>query len=234
MIRIEAGVVGYAHTAIIGPIDLTVDRREVIAIVGPSGCGKTTLLRAISGDLSFSSGQMLIDGLQRDRAWASIYVARTLQNFPLLHWLTVEQNLLLAAKIKGITNLSVDDILIEFAALHLKTRYPKMLSGGERCRASLAQAVVSYPKVLLLDEPFTGLDLNVKEEIANHLFSFAQSHQSAIVFVTHDVYDACQYAHKVVVLNRRHPSTIIEVIDASAAQSIDLVRAAMKRDLVLQ
>lgn len=233
MIRIESGVVGYAHTAIIGPIDLTVDQREVIAIVGPSGCGKTTLLRAISGELSFSSGQMLLDGLQRDRDWMSLHVARTLQNFPLLHWLTVEQNLLLAAKIKGIINLNVDDILVEFAALHLKTRYPKMLSGGERCRASLAQAVVAHPKVLLLDEPFTGLDLNVKEEIADHLFSFAQSRESAILFVTHDVYDACQYAHKVMVLNRQQPSTIVDVINAASAQSIDLVRAAMKRNLIL-
>lgn len=170
---------------------------------------------------------MHLDAHAQEREWLVKHLARTLQSFPLLHWLTVEGNLRLAANIRGLGGLDVDRVLSEFSALHLKERYPKNLSGGERCRASLAQAVLAEPKVLLLDEPFTGLDLHVKEEIAERLFSFAETHGTSILFVTHDLYDACEYAKRVVVLSGRSPAIINAVVDPRVEGSVALIRKAM-------
>jgi ABC-type nitrate/sulfonate/bicarbonate transport system ATPase subunit len=228
MIEVQGAQIGHVDQLVAGPIDLSVRQSEIVAIVGPSGCGKTTLLKTISGEIPLLGGRLIVDGQTRPRPWLVTHLSRTLQSFPLLHWLTVSQNLILAAKIRGIDALNIDDVLEEFSALHLKTRYPRTLSGGERCRASLAQAVISRPKILLLDEPFTGLDLQVKEDIAEHLFSFARTHQTAIVFVTHDLYDACGYAQRVTILTARRPASVGAVVDPTDADALDQIRHAMR------
>jgi len=89
--------------------------------------------------------------------------------------------------------------------------------------------VLAEPKVLLLDEPFTGLDLHVKEEIAHRLFSFAETHGASIIFVTHDLYDACEYAGKVIILNGRSPATIGAIVNTNEKGALDLVRNLMLR-----
>lgn len=227
MISIKGTLFGYPGCPIAGPIDLTIEQREIVAIVGPSGCGKTTILRTLSGELAPLEGSIQLDGRAQDREWLIRHLARTLQNFPLLHWLTVEENLRLASGIRGVNDLDVDRVLSDFSALHLKGRYPKGLSGGERCRASLAQAALAEPRVLLLDEPFTGLDLHVKEEIAQRLFSFAASHQTGILFVTHDLHDACAYAKRVVVLGGKSPFVIRAVVETRHEGALASIRASM-------
>lgn len=232
MIEIEDAVFGYADVAVAGPISLKVSPKEVVAFVGPSGCGKTTILKTISGNLPLAGGQILLDSQKQNRLWLSQHLSRTLQNFPLFHWLTVEKNLRLACKVRKISGIDIDQVLNEFSALHLKDRYPTTLSGGECCRASLAQAMVTKPKVVLLDEPFSGLDLHVKEEIAEYLFSFARTHHSSVVFVTHDLHDACEYAKQVIVLGGKQPATIKSIIDPHQEDALRLIRQHMLSDEV--
>jgi NitT/TauT family transport system ATP-binding protein len=227
MIHIEKGSFGYDGIPVAGPMDLEVGKQEIVAIVGPSGCGKTTILRTISGAIPLLGGEIRLDGEIRNRQWLTLHCARTLQNFPLLHWLTVEGNLRLACKIRGTAVPDLDQVLMEFSALHLKHRYPKNLSGGERCRASLAQAVLLDAKVLLLDEPFSGLDLNVKEEISRYLFGFCTGRNASVLFVTHDLHDACEHASRVVVLNGGRPSRVKAVVVPDGADAIHRIRAAM-------
>ena len=227
MIGIEGAIFGYSDKTIAEPINLTIASKEVVAIVGPSGCGKTTILKTISGNLPLMGGMIRLDGCERDRIWLSQHLARTLQNFPLLHWLTVEGNLQLVCKVRKIPVVDFDKVLEEFSAIHLKYKYPKTLSGGERCRASLAQAVITKPKVLLLDEPFSGLDLHVKEEIAKYLFSFADLHGTSVIFVTHNLHDACEYAKRVVVLGGGPPTTIRAIVEPGEKDSISLIRKHM-------
>lgn len=227
MIEIEKGIFGYANKVIADSVDLSVAPKEVIAIVGLSGCGKTTILKTISGSLPLIGGKIRLDGSERDRVWLSQHLSRTLQNFPLLHWLSVEGNLKLACKVRNIRNLDLDAVLVEFSASHLKHRFPKTLSGGERCRASLAQAVITKPKVLLLDEPFSGLDLNIKEEIASYLFSFAEMYGTSVIFVTHDLHDACGYANRVIVLGNSSLTTVKAIIDPKEGNAISLIRKYM-------
>ena len=224
MIEIQKSVFGYPGVPLFTSFDLTIMDREVVAVVGRSGVGKTTILKTISGEIPLLSGKVLLDGESRDSAWLARHVSRTLQSFPLLHWLTVLQNLELSARLRGVDGVDLQHVLKEFAADHIQDRYPKGLSGGERCRASLAQAALIEPRALLLDEPFNGLDLYVKEEIAQRLFSFTEKFGSSIIFVTHDLYDACVYADKVVVLEGKHPARIGGVVDTSSPDSQAQVR----------
>lgn len=186
---------------------------EVVALIGPSGCGKSTLLACLGGTFHARSGTLEIPG--RDANNEQAYISRSVQGAPLLHWLTVRQNLELAAKIKGISLTDADAVLARFAAEKLADRYPNTLSGGERCRASLSQAMVGEPKILLLDEPFTGLDVAVKRFVAHNIFSLATELGTGILMATHDLYDAIEYANRVVVLGGSTPARIVGELEAS-------------------
>ena len=226
-LEIVGGMLGYDGVAVAGPIDLVIKEPRVVALVGRSGCGKTTLLKSISGELPLLDGTIRLRGSRRERSWCVKHVARTLQHFPLLHWKTVEGNLRLAARIRRVDDLDVERVLRDFSALHLKEKYPQELSGGERCRASLAQAALTHPAVLLLDEPFTGLDLNVKEEVADRFFSLERSHGTLLLYVTHDLDDARRYSNHVVVLGGTPSARGHAISDPSAPDAEAQMRRAM-------
>jgi ABC-type nitrate/sulfonate/bicarbonate transport system ATPase subunit len=120
-------------------------------------------------------------------------------------------------------------ILNRFRAGHLLDRFPKTLSGGERCRASLAQAAVANPRILLLDEPFTGLDTFVKEDVAEALFQFARDEGAAVLFVTHDLEDARHYAQRAVVIAAGQPSVIAGVVRSDEDRWLERIRELIGR-----
>jgi len=226
--ELEGGVVGHGDSvAVAGPIRLSLEAGRVLAIVGRSGCGKTTLLKTIAGVLPLLAGTIRIQGSSRDRGWCARHVSRTLQRFPLLHWRTVAGNLRLAARIQQVENLDIERVLSDFSALHLKDKYPRELSGGERCRASLAQAALTSPAILLFDEPFTGLDLHTKEEIAERLFSFSRTRETSAIFVTHDLHDAIAYSDTVAVLGGPSPSQTQGIFNTVAPGAEARIKKAM-------
>ena len=227
-LEIEGGVFGYGDSvAVAGPIHLSLEAGRVLAIVGRSGYGKTTLLKTIAGGLPLLAGTIRIQGSSREMSWRASHVSRTLQPFPLLHWQTVEGNLRLAARIQKVNNLDIKRALSDFSALHLKNKYPRELSGGERCRASLAQAAITSPVIFLFDEPFTGLDLYTKEEIAKLVFKFSRAHERSAVFVTHDLHDARAYSDTVAVLGGSSPSQIQGIFDPAAPGAEARIKKAM-------
>jgi len=199
----------HALTPVLTIPRLEVNTSEIVAIVGRSGCGKTTLLAAISGQHKQYDGSFAVSGRDAGDRDASNTVSRTLQNFPLLHWLTVKENLALAASIKNVRGANLDELLNRFSADQLAERYPKTLSGGERCRASLSQALLGDPNLLLLDEPFSGLDTIVKRTVAASLFRIARERAAGIIFVTHDLNDALEFSDRVVVLGGSNPATVV-------------------------
>ncbi len=204
---------------------------EVLALLGRSGVGKTTALSAIAGTLPHTSGIIAIDGEPAPASGRVRLVARTIQSFPLLHWLSVRGNLALAAKIRGVDLVDAREILRLFRADHLIDRMPKELSGGERCRASLAQAAVGAPRALLLDEPFGGLDTWVKRGVADSLFEFARRHRSAVLFVTHDLHDAFEYADRAAVLAGQDPATVAGEVMVSVPGAMDRIRSLLAPEL---
>jgi ABC-type nitrate/sulfonate/bicarbonate transport system ATPase subunit len=207
--------IGYEQKVVAFIDSLAVTTAEVVALIGPSGCGKSTLLATISGAMPSISGAIQIMGAPRTVEWRMQNVSRTLQNFPLLHWLTVKENLTLAAKIRGVAIQDVEGLLGLFQASHLAGKFPKTLSGGERCRASLAQALVSPPALLLLDEPFSGLDVAVKEQVANAVFNLVKERGIPVLYVTHDLLDACAFSNRIVILNKGTPTKVGGVFKAN-------------------
>lgn len=210
---------------------LEVASAEIVAIVGRSGCGKTTLLACISGQVRPLTGQINIRSEDETGSnGAPRSVSRTLQNFPLLHWLTVKENLALAASIKNVRGSDLEMLLRKFSADELADRYPSTLSGGERCRASLSQALLGNPNILLLDEPFTGLDSMVKRTVAASLFQIARERKAGIIFVTHDLNDALEFSDRVMVLGGRKPAKVVGEFSSkqpdAMSRVVDLLEAA--------
>jgi ABC-type nitrate/sulfonate/bicarbonate transport system ATPase subunit len=219
---------GYKGISIIEIETLGVRPGERVSLVGPSGCGKTTVLATIAGSFEPISGHLRIQGTNRDSLWRARNTARTVQSFPLFHWLTVRQNLVLACRIRGVNPYHVDNILEQFSASLIANRYPKGLSGGERCRASLAQAVVAAPKLLLLDEPFTGLDTIVKEDVAASLFEFARLTQLGLLLVTHDLNDAVEFSDRVLVLGGIPVTRVLAEIPKDHPSALATIRNVLR------
>ena len=194
--------------------ELDVARNEIISIVGKSGIGKTTILKTISGLINPIEGQMFFEDIERPDDWRRGNIKLILQHFPLFHWHTVGDSLRLAAKIMRINleEKELNKILEDLSATHLINKYPHDLSGGERCRASLAHASISSPHLLLLDEPFSGLDIVMKDSIAKAIFSFVEKNKIPVIYITHDLYDACAYANRVAVVSGNDIATIEDVV----------------------
>jgi len=228
ILLVEDLVVSHATAPILRLPHLEVNAAEVVAIVGRSGSGKTTLLSCIAGQLKPLSGTISVLQNPADGRDLARHVSRTLQNFPLLHWLTVRENLALAAQIKNVDAADLDGLLRTFSAEELAERYPATLSGGERCRASLSQALLGTPSLLLLDEPFTGLDTMVKRTIAQSLFRIVRDRAAGIIFVTHDLNDALDYSDRVVVLGSRNPTTVVGQFPSKQPDALSRVVALLE------
>jgi len=229
ILSIHQASFGYGAEPIVEIEKLEVHSHEVVALVGPSGCGKTTVLATIAGMRDPVSGTLEILGCAREAIWRAQNTARTVQSFPLFHWLTVRQNLELACKIRGVTIDHVDGLLGQFSASHIADRFPKALSGGERCRASLAQAAVASPKLVLLDEPFTGLDTLVKEDVAESLFAFANNTRIGVVLVTHDLNDAVSFSQRIVVLGGRPLTRVLAEVSSTDPNALQTIRQLHRR-----
>jgi NitT/TauT family transport system ATP-binding protein len=229
VLRLQQAGFGHGGVIVIRIDRLDVIRGEVVGFVGRSGCGKTTILSAIAGLHEPIDGEILISGERRSREWRAQHTARTLQSFPLFHWLTVRGNLELACRIRGVPEYGVMETLREFSADCFADQLPRHLSGGERCRASLAQAVVAQPDLLLLDEPFTGLDTVIKEEISATLFRFAQRNGVGVILVTHDIEDAVNYSDRVLVVGGV-PTHVVAEIDPHRSDANRAIRVALREN----
>jgi NitT/TauT family transport system ATP-binding protein len=184
--------------------NLDVAPGEFLAILGPSGCGKSTLLRLIAGLDEPQSGSIT--------AGSPGHIAYVFQDAHLLPWRSVLKNVALPLEFSGISK--ADRVERARSALELVglsdaiNQYPNQLSGGMRMRVSLARAMVTQPRLLLLDEPFAALDEITRQHLDEQLYQLWQRTDLTVVFVTHSTSEAVFLADRAVVLSRR-PARIV-------------------------
>ncbi|MBE7083616.1 MAG: ABC transporter ATP-binding protein [Clostridiales bacterium] len=177
---------------------------EFVSIIGPSGCGKTTILSLIAGLITPTSGSIFIDGSNKPTRENLGYMLQKDHLFP---WRTIEKNVFLPLEIKKINNeknrLYANLLLDKYGLKDFKKKYPSQLSGGMRQRVALIRTLVSNPKLLLLDEPFSALDSQTRLSVCDDVFSIIKAEKKTAVLVTHDISEAISMSDKIIVLTDR-------------------------------
>lgn len=189
------------ETIALQDISLHVPERSICAVVGPSGGGKSSLLAAISGIADTVSGQMLLGGVAIDPRKHQI--ALVPQSYGLLPWKTVLSNIRLPQKLskRTIPDTELREIIAGLGLTDLLSRYPHQLSGGQRQRVALARAFGMRPDLLLLDEPFSALDVVSAERSRGIFRKLWERYPTTTLLVTHHPLEATQLAHEAVVIS---------------------------------
>jgi len=206
---------------ILEDINLSIDRGEFVCLLGPSGCGKTTFLRMMAGFEDISSGLIRCNGEKITKPQMKYaYIFQDFNQF--FPWKTVRQNIEYPFQInkrrkKKEIEEQVDKLLILIELKKSADCYPHTLSGGMKQRIALARALAMQPEILLMDEPFSALDAQMREKLQNELLKIWKEFRLTIVFVTHSIAEAILLATKIVVLNGNprngNPGKIVKIID---------------------
>jgi multiple sugar transport system ATP-binding protein len=186
-------------------LDLHVAPGECVALLGPSGCGKSTTLRLVAGLDPASSGKVLLDGKDlTGRGPGERQVAMVFQSYALYPHLSVQGNLDLGLRVRGVSapeRLRRIDAVLELLQLsELRRRRPAQLSGGQRQRVALARALLRQPRIVLLDEPMSNLDAQLREELRPELRRLLCGGEPPVIYVTHDQQEAIGMADRIALL----------------------------------
>jgi len=182
---------------------LSVARGEFVSVVGPTGCGKSTLLNVAAGLLNPTSGKVevfgaLLQGVNRHAGYL-------FQSDSLLPWLNVLDNVTVGLKFRGVAySLALEQGRAWLARVGLSNhahKYPHQLSGGMKKRISLAQVLILNPDILLMDEPFSALDIQTRQMMENELLDLWSADRKSVLFITHDLEEAISLSDRVVVLS---------------------------------
>ncbi len=195
----------YDRLEVLKGITMEVKKGELVTFVGPSGCGKTTLLRVIGGFTNLDSGQVILDGQRIDRLPPNLRDTRIcFQNYALFPHMTVADNISYGLKIKrwkkGRIQERVEELLKLVKLEGLGGRMIDKLSGGQQQRVALARALSLEPKVLLLDEPLSNLDANLRLIMRGEIRKLQERLKITTIFVTHDQFEAMSISDRIVVM----------------------------------
>jgi NitT/TauT family transport system ATP-binding protein len=211
---------GHRHqVSALAGIDLQVREGEFVCLLGPSGCGKSTLLRIVAGTLGADEGRVVVGGAAvkgpgPDRGML-------FQSPMLFPWLTTRENVLFGpraqrhrsgrAVARNESRAEADAILATVGLAGFEEAYPHELSGGMRHRAAFARAIITRPKVLLMDEPFGALDAITRIRMQDFLLSMWEQYRITIIFVTHDIEEAVLLGDRVCVMGATPPRITHEI-----------------------
>ena len=194
-------------------LDFAIRHGEFLSLLGPSGCGKSTALRLLAGLTEPSSGKVI------RRSAGAREIGFVFQEPTLLPWATVANNVRLPLRLKGVahdeTASRVDEALEMVGLDDFRDAYPRELSGGMKMRASIARALVTRPRLLLMDEPFAALDEITRFKLNDDLLALWRQLDCTVVFVTHSVFESVYLSTRILMLTPR-PGRVAEefVVDA--------------------
>ncbi|HIU12267.1 MAG TPA: ATP-binding cassette domain-containing protein, partial [Candidatus Onthocola stercorigallinarum] len=214
MVKLENVTKNFDEKKIIKGIDLEIYEGEFLTFLGPSGCGKTTLLRTISGLEEVSSGKVYIDDIDVTNMPPQKRDVNTIfQNFALFNHMSVQKNIEFGLKMKKISKEEIEkrtkNIIKTVQLQDFANAMPLQLSGGQQQRVALARGLVNNPKVLLLDEPLSSLDLKLRKKMEIELKQIQKKSGITFIYVTHDQDEALSMSDRIAIINKG----VIEQID---------------------
>ena len=215
-------------------VSLAIAEGDFIALLGPSGCGKSTLLRLLAGLDRPDRGRLS----WHDAAPAAGEIGFVFQDPTLLPWASASENVFLPLRLRGIGRGAaaprVAEALAKVGLAGFERARPAQLSGGMRMRVSIARALVSRPKLLLMDEPFAALDEFTRHKLQADVQTWSRDAGCTIVFVTHSIYEAAFLARRIVLMSPRPGRIIGEIaadLPAGPARRVDPAYAALVADI---
>jgi iron(III) transport system ATP-binding protein len=200
----------YGPLAVVDDVSLHIEHGNLVCLLGPSGCGKTTTLRLIAGFVEPTQGEILVGGKLISSPAATVPPERRnmsmiFQSYALWPHMTVAENIMYGLKLrkmsKDVIAKKLDAILATTKLAPLAQRYPGELSGGQQQRVALARALIVEPETLLLDEPLSNLDANLREEMRFEVRRLHDAYRYTTVYVTHDQSEAMTTADLICVMN---------------------------------
>jgi len=201
----------FSDAAAVDRLDLEIGDGEFVSLLGPSGCGKTTTLRLIAGFLQPEAGEIRVGGEVVSSPTHLVpperrHMSMIFQSYAVWPHMTVAQNVAYGLKFKKLGREEIDAKVARLLALvrmeELKDRYPAELSGGQQQRVALARALVVEPQILLMDEPLSNLDANLREEMRFEIRRLHEEFKITTIYVTHDQAEAMATSDRIAVLNR--------------------------------
>jgi NitT/TauT family transport system ATP-binding protein len=193
---------GAPYTAV-KDVTLAIGEGEFVSVVGPTGCGKSTLLNVAAGLLNPSSGSVRVLG--EPLAGINRRAGYMFQTEALMPWRSALANVTAGLEFRGVAREEArrrgDDWLARVGLTGFGDRYPHQLSGGMRKRTSLAQMLILDPPILLMDEPFSALDVQTRQLMENELLELWSADRKSVIFITHDLEEAIALSDRVVVLS---------------------------------
>ena len=227
LISIQNLTVGYNNQSVLENLCLNIDQGEFIAIVGKSGTGKTTLLNSIAGFIKHSGK------IEMPKS-----IGFCFQNNSLFYWLTVKENIVFGLdEYNDIEKKAiVNDILNKIDLVEFQDKYPTELAGGQQQRVAFGRALANKPKILLLDEPFSSLDIYTRDQMMVWVLNIISKMDITIIMVTHYLDEALVLADRIIVLKNKNILTEVKVtFDKPRSQKVRYTEffQKTKQDLAL-
>lgn len=199
----------FGDLLVLNDISFEVEKGEFLCVVGPTGCGKTTFLNCLTNLYEPTSGQILVDDVPVDLRKQNI--AYIFQEYSTMPWLTVEENVAYGLKIKKVPKKeaakAVDEVLEVVGLEKYRKFYPGEISASMQQRVVIARAFATKPDLLLMDEPYGQLDIDLRFRLEDELLKLWRSNGTTVIFITHNIEEAVYLSENILVLTNK-PTTI--------------------------
>ncbi len=199
----------FGELLVLDDLSFDVENGDLFCVVGPTGCGKTTFLNSLTKIYDITSGEILLDGQPVDPKIQNI--SYIFQADSTMHWLTVEQNIGFGLEIKGVPAKKKKELVEKYLEIVGLTKfrkyYPKQLSASMLQRVSIARAFATEPDLLLMDEPYGQLDIELRFKLEDELVKLWQETKTTVIFITHNIEEAVYLGNKIMVLTNK-PTTV--------------------------